>query len=197
MMANAVDESCERSLAGFERTELQAAARFVPGCSGKVPPGEPASAYAGATETNRKPMATSDETVKRFILILPKKPAFATEATRTQASYNTARRVRQMRRRQARRSCRDRQGRPDECGGKGGIRTAEVPTDEASTEAALRAQVTLISNASGSYTFRKYGAGGADLAQRGPGLIDQGAISPRMAFASGAGEEVGTPVSTA
>ncbi len=46
------------------------------------------------------------------------------------------------------------------------------------------------------YTFRKYGTGGADLAQRGPGLIDQGAISPRMAFASGGGEEVGTPVTT-
>lgn len=29
---------------------------------------------------------------------------------------------------------------------------------------ATRAQVTLISNASGSYTFRKYGARGVDLA---------------------------------
>ena len=41
----------------------------------------------------------------------------------------------------------------------------------------------------------KYRAGCDDLAQRGPGLIDQGAISLRMAFASGGGE-VGTPVTT-
>ena len=47
-----------------------------------------------------------------------------------------------------------------------------------------------------SYTLRKSRAGCDDLAQRGPGLIDQGAISPRMAFASGGGEEVGTPVNT-
>jgi hypothetical protein len=48
--------------------------------------------------------------------------------------------------------------------------------------AVLRAQIALIPNSSGSYTFRKYGACGSDLAQHGRDRIDQGAaICSRMA----------------
>jgi hypothetical protein len=87
-MAAAVGESCEAAppcpVPEFERTELQAVAIFVPGCSGKVLPGEPASAYAGATETNTIPRAASAETVKCFIFISPKQRAVASEATRNQ-----------------------------------------------------------------------------------------------------------------
>jgi hypothetical protein len=39
--------------------------------------------------------------------------------------------------------------------------------------AVLRAQIALIPNSSGSYTFRKYGACGSDLAQHGRDRIDQ------------------------
>jgi hypothetical protein len=72
MIAFAVDESCKRSTAGFVVAEMQPVAVCVPGWSGKVLPGEPASANAGATETNRRPKAASDETVKRFMLIPPR-----------------------------------------------------------------------------------------------------------------------------
>jgi len=72
-MDAAVAESCEAAppvpVPGFERTELQALATLVPGCSGKVLPGEPESAYAGAIETSIKPNAVSADRVKRVILV--------------------------------------------------------------------------------------------------------------------------------
>ena len=39
--------------------------------------------------------------------------------------------------------------------------------------------------------FRKYRAGGAELAQCGRGRINRGATGSRMAFASGGGADVG------
>jgi len=75
-MAAAVDESFEAAppgpVPGFERTDWHAVATFVPGCSGKVVPGEPASAYTGVIEANMRPRAAKVDRVRRFICVPPK-----------------------------------------------------------------------------------------------------------------------------
>ncbi len=112
VMAAAVAESCEAAppvpVPGFERTELHAVATLVPGFSGKVLPGEPESAYAGAIETSIKPKAASADMVKRFILISAKYVVVEGEAIRSHGSRKH-RTVRRSTRECQARPCRDRQ----------------------------------------------------------------------------------------
>jgi hypothetical protein len=67
-IANAVSESFVMPVPTFAVTAAHPVATFAPGCSGKVDPGEPRSADAGAVIAAKRARAVAPAIRRRFIV---------------------------------------------------------------------------------------------------------------------------------